>query len=244
MYDNYINKKSLNGKLWEDIYLNRLWTLCILKASKQNNCPIKLSEGQFITSKQELSKEFGRSRSPQSVWNYLKELEHLKLLKIDITRKYTTITINNFKDHVFEKEEIIVAMTNKPDRTSYILAYLLCEQILKWKQNFKLPTRSQFHKWAIIIDRIIRIDGKTHDLVEKVILFATNDEEDAAKQTDWPGWRYQILSANALRKHFEKLEISMCRKEKKNIGRISDTRVRKYRIPGMKFGGTHGQERT
>jgi hypothetical protein len=227
--NNFIKKQSLNGKLWKDIYLNRLWTLCLVRACEGN--------GQFRTSRQVLANDFGRSRSPQTVWNYLQELKNLGLIEIKINKNYTLVIIKNFKKHIYNTKEIAVAKSKKPDRKSYILAYMLCEQILKWKHNFTLPTKSQFHKWAEIIDKIIRIDKKTPELVEKVIMFATNDEEDSSRRNEWPGWRYQIMSATALRKHFEKIEVSMYRKERKNIGRLSDARVRKYRIPGIKFGG-------
>jgi len=78
------------------------------------------------------------------------------------------------------------------------LAQLLLEVIVERKPDFRRPTPA---RWAVEIDRMLRLDGRTPARIEAVIRWCQTDEF----------WQNNILSTFALRKHFDRLELEMAR---------------------------------
>lgn len=77
------------------------------------------------------------------------------------------------------------------------LATLLKELILKNDGRAKVPTNGNINKWAIDIDRLIRLDKRTYSEIESVIKFSQTNQF----------WKSNILSASALRNKFAKLNL-------------------------------------
>lgn len=90
---------------------------------------------------------------------------------------------------------------NKPDIYSFVkeefdLSELLLNLIIKRKKDFKKP---DLNKWAKIISRMVKIDKRDLQQIEKVIRWCQQDEF----------WQNNILSTEKLRKHFDTLEMRM-----------------------------------
>jgi hypothetical protein len=88
----------------------------------------------------------------------------------------------------------------------FLLSRLLFSEIQKRKPDFKKPNLS---KWAVHIDRMIRLDNRKPEKIREVILWC---QQDSGNGGDWKGWQDNILSAEKLRKQFDKLELAMNRK--------------------------------
>lgn len=80
----------------------------------------------------------------------------------------------------------------KENSEAYKLSSYLLQKIRANDPNFKQPN---LQKWAVTIDRLIRLDKRDPKLIKAVIDFATTDDF----------WKSNILSANKLRKQFTTL---------------------------------------
>mgnify|MGYP001051778981 CR=1 FL=1 len=76
------------------------------------------------------------------------------------------------------------------------LSELLLSLIVESKPDFRRP---DVQRWAVQIDRMIRLDGRTPERIEAVIRWCRRDSF----------WRRTILSTAELRKHFDHLELAM-----------------------------------
>lgn len=77
------------------------------------------------------------------------------------------------------------------------LSTLLFDLIKERKPDFKKP---DLQKWAVHIDRMIRLDKRKPDIITNVIEWA---------QADIDFWQNNILSTEKLRKQFDQLEMKM-----------------------------------
>lgn len=82
----------------------------------------------------------------------------------------------------------------EPDSKPYRCARKLLDEILKNKPDFKIPN---LQKWADTFRLMNERDGRTWKTIGDVIVFATQDDF----------WRVNILSADKLRKQFDRLEM-------------------------------------
>jgi len=71
------------------------------------------------------------------------------------------------------------------------------------RNGFKRPTVTK--EWLKVIDRMIRIDGRTSEQIQGAILWATQDDF----------WSMNIRSPQKLREHFDRLRQEAQRKQKK-----------------------------
>lgn len=83
-----------------------------------------------------------------------------------------------------------------PDSKPYRCAVKLQDEILKNKPDFKKP---DLQKWSDTFRLMNERDGRAWKTIGKVIIYATQDDF----------WRSNILSADKLRKQFERLEMQM-----------------------------------
>ena len=90
----------------------------------------------------------------------------------------------------------------EPDSKPYRCARKLLDEILKNKPDFKIPN---LQKWADIFRLMNERDGRTWKTIGDVIMFATQDEF----------WRVNILSADKLRKQFDRLEMEKDKQKQK-----------------------------
>jgi len=99
-----------------------------------------------------------------------------------------------------EKNKLFCPNSNSAE---FRLSELLQTLILSRKPDFKKPNLQQ---WAKGIDKMIRIDKRKPDVIEKVIIWCQADCGDGGK---WEGWQNNILSTIKLREKFDKLELAM-----------------------------------
>ena len=83
-----------------------------------------------------------------------------------------------------------------PDSKPYRCAVKLQDEILKNKPDFKKP---DLQKWSDTFRLMNKRDGRAWKTIGKVIIYATQDDF----------WRSNILSADKLRKQFDRLEMQM-----------------------------------
>lgn len=80
------------------------------------------------------------------------------------------------------------------DTSQFQLAELLLQKILEHLPGYKKP---DLQKWCKSMDAILRLDKRPPEEVKQVILFAQGD----------PFWQANILSADKLRKHYDRLNL-------------------------------------
>lgn len=89
-----------------------------------------------------------------------------------------------------------------PNSDEFRLSKLLLDLILQRKPDYKKPN---LQKWAVHIDRLIRLDKRTPEQIEAVIKWCQADSGDGT----WAGWQDNILSTAKLREKIDKLELAM-----------------------------------
>ncbi len=95
-----------------------------------------------------------------------------------------------------------VAKAPPPSAQALEISSFLSDKILEMKPDIKKPN---IKKWSLTIDRMIRIDKKDPEKIKEVIEWVLADEF----------WRINILSADKLRKQFDRLELQMDQKASK-----------------------------
>jgi hypothetical protein len=83
-----------------------------------------------------------------------------------------------------------------PTEVGLCLADLLKQRILQNNPNARL-NQAQVTKWAIEVDRMIRLDGRTEEEIRKRINWSQSD----------PFWHNNILSMSKLREQFDRLTL-------------------------------------
>ncbi|MHC4618587.1 MAG: hypothetical protein ACYTEQ_12645 [Planctomycetota bacterium] len=78
------------------------------------------------------------------------------------------------------------------------LSKLLLDLILERKANFRRP---DLQRWAVHVDRLIRVDKRTPEQIEAVIRWCQEDDF----------WQNNILSTEKLRKQLDRLELGMAK---------------------------------
>jgi len=112
-----------------------------------------------------------------------------------------------------DKERRIYA----PDSIELELSQLLLMKIKEHLPDYKSP---DLQKWAQIMDRMIRLDGREPDEVREVILYAQGD----------PFWCSNIMSVNSLRKYYDRLNLKRqhCLPAGNNLGTVPKLFKLKY----------------
>lgn len=98
-----------------------------------------------------------------------------------------------------------------PDSPSVQLSELLFSEIQKRKPDIKRP---DIQKWAVHIDRMIRIDKRSAKSIAAVIQWCQADDF----------WQNNILGTEKLRKQFDQLELKM---QKGNNGNSRNSKPRR-----------------
>ena len=97
-------------------------------------------------------------------------------------------------------EHIIEPIKERKYRNSpeaHALALLLKNEILKkYPNNLGANKKDCVERWAIDIDKMIRLDNRSVQAIRNAILWALNDDF----------WQRNIWSGANLRKHYDKLE--------------------------------------
>lgn len=90
-----------------------------------------------------------------------------------------------------------------PSAKALEISFFLLNKILEMKPDIRKP---RIEKWEKTIDRMIRLDKKDPGKIEEVIEWVFTDEF----------WSINILSADKLRKQFDRLELQMTQKALKD----------------------------
>jgi hypothetical protein len=138
-------------------------------------------------------------------WSYIGEcrstvgrLSGIKEIKRITTKDYTPKTSKNLTPTPKSNKE-----KYGPDSNEARLSGLLLNLILERKPNFthgQPNNRKQtIQRWAVHIDRLIRLNNRTPEQIEAVIRFCQQDDF----------WCNNILGGEKLRKQIDKLELKM-----------------------------------
>lgn len=103
-----------------------------------------------------------------------------------------------------EEEDLPLTLSDFPtDSQEYIIAKTLRNNILELRPQAKVPRYfKEMQKWASVIDKMLRIDNIPVNDMYKVLDYVKHNEF----------WSRNILSPSALRKHFDRLMITINQK--------------------------------
>jgi|ETNvirnome_6_100_1030635.scaffolds.fasta_scaffold06494_7 hypothetical protein len=117
----------------------------------------------------------------------------------------TTNDTHNISKVNISKSNLIQSNTKErysPNSNEIRLSELLFSLISERKPDYKKPN---IQNWAVHIDRMIRLDNRKVENIEKVIRWC----QTAIGSGKWKGWQNIILSTEKLREQFDKLEMAM-----------------------------------
>jgi len=157
---------------------------------------IPKSSFKFQTNDDKEFKDCWSLENLQPLWAYdnLVKGKKMGLQRGVTTQGATPIEIEKeieIKKEIKKKKDIY-----SPTSNEVRLSTLLLNLILDRKDNFKKP---DIQKWCVHIDRLLHIDNRTPQEIEKVIRWCQQDDF----------WCVNILSTEKLRKQIDKLEIKM-----------------------------------
>ena len=91
-----------------------------------------------------------------------------------------------------------------PESNQIRFASFLFSEIRRRKPDYKEPN---LQRWAVHIDRMIRLDKRKPETITRVIIWCQQDDF----------WQNNILSTDKLRKHFDRLELQMNKGQKETF---------------------------
>ena len=201
--------KANHKKAWVSIKIGR------------GETEVHLDPGQFIYGRKSAAKEL--KMKPSSVRNRIEKLKNIGNLDTQQDTHYTIITIKNWD--VYQKKEKKEDTKEDRQRTGkgqakdtdknvenvenvkkgktfcensieFSLSKLLLGLILLRNSNHKKP---DLQKWAVHIDRAIRLDGRTPDELKAAVEWCQSDSF----------WQNNILSTAKLREQYDQLFLKM-----------------------------------
>jgi hypothetical protein len=127
--------------------------------------------------------------------------------RTQIERKQNADRTQADTDNNAKHEKNVEKDRYSPNSNEFRLASLLLNLILERKPDFRKPS---LQKWAVHIDRMIRLDHRKSERIEAAIRWCQKDDF----------WQNNILSTEKLRKHFDRLELEMARNQKDGSHKI------------------------
>ena len=224
----------MHSPIWQDPYYLKVWMYCLMKASHKEHEQlvgsqmITLNPGEFVTGRQSLAEDLNKGMKPnqklsEKTWyRYIENLEKWKMLTIKKTNKYSVISIVKWNDYQESDQQLSnkspsvdqQLSTNKNvknvknDKKNNIrsklkfethhlkLAQLLFKEIRKNNESAKEPN---LEDWANTFRLMMERDKRAGKDIQNVIMFCQKHEF----------WSMNILSANKLRKQFDRLCMEM-----------------------------------
>lgn len=141
--------------------------------------------------------------------------ENQKVVSSTSGKQTTNALSANNRNALIENKKNACSNSNE-----FRLSNLLLNVILERKSDFKKPN---LKSWAAHIDRMIRLDNRKPEAIEKVIRWCQKD----------CFWKNNILSTESLRRHFDKLELQM---EQNKNGTSKQINQHSYSQQHSKFG--------
>jgi hypothetical protein len=220
-----VYRKLLDHEIFKskDDKLLKTFLYCLLRAGHKekevffNKQTVKLKAGQFITGREQASRDLGYS--PKTFDRKILDLQNGTNLTRYMTRRFSIISITNWKTYQGKAEEDdplhdpehdplngTNLTTNKKKRNkedifvknaiALSLASFLLEQIRRNKPDFQEPN---LKVWGKDFDLMIRRDKRGPDRIKEVVSWVQADSF----------WYKNILSPGKLRKQFDRLELEM-----------------------------------
>lgn len=185
---------------------------------------IELKPGQFIFGRKKAAKDLNLSE--QEIRTCIKFLKRAGNITVKSTNHYSLISVVKWNfyqnEHLDYNQQNNQHLTSSQPSLNHIKKYknnkiqknednkdifmessielrlssLLLSLIRKRKPDFKEPN---LQEWAREIDLMIRIDNRSPERIEQVIMWCQ----------EAPFWQNHILSTSKLREHFDKLEMIM-----------------------------------
>lgn len=192
------------------------------------NKRITLKKGQLITGRKKIAEQFSVSESKvQRILKKLEIEQQIEQQTCSANRLITILNWQSYQSSEQQNEQqvnnnrttseqqvntnnnVIMKQCNNEIKKSKSKTNVFDDQsfemkiveglILKIKsvnEKFKEPNRQ---KWALVIDRMIRIDKRTEQELIDILKFSTNDEF----------WRNIVLSTESLRRNYDKIYMQM-----------------------------------
>jgi len=174
-----------------------------------------LEPGQFVFGRLSAAKECGISES--MVFRCIKYLEKNETISVKSNNKFSVITVINWALYQSDDDDLNnkrttseqQANTNKNTKKGKNIKYTLLselpsdavdlaeylrDRILEWKPNALIP--KDLLKWAGVFRLMLQLDKRNPDEIAEVIKFATKDVFE----------RPNVLSADKVRKHFDRIQ--------------------------------------
>lgn len=222
-----LHRQILEWGWYRDVNTKSLFIHLLLKANHEAGKwqGLDIQRGQLVTGRKRLSEETGMSE--QEIRTSINKLKSTSEIAIISTNKYSIVTIVNYD--VFQIGSTINQPTKQPakhltsnqqsttnnnnnnenkkdtpaklkafseDSSEYKLSLLLENMIRQSDEGFK---KQDLQKWAVHIDRLIRLDNREDKQIHEVIVFAQSD----------PFWKTNILSTAKLRVKYTTLLMQM-----------------------------------
>jgi hypothetical protein len=218
-----VYRKLLDHEIFKskDAKLLKTFLYCLLRAGHKekevffNKQTVKLKAGQFITGREQASRDLGYS--PKTFDRKILDLQNGTNLTRYMTRRFSIISITNWQAYQGRPEEedplpdpepdplngtnMTTNKKNKEVKKYYVqgsieleLSNLLLEEIRRNKPDLKGP---DLQAWSRDFSLMIRRDGRDPDRIKKVISWVQADSF----------WYKNILSPSKLRKQFDRLEM-------------------------------------
>ena len=208
-----LHRKMERWEWYSDTNVVRLFLHLLLRANhkKKRWQGVDVMPGQLITGRKILSEKLNLSE--QQIRTAMSKLKDTQEITSKATSKYSIITICNWASYQIESKSDNQQYPNEqPTDNQQITTNKNAENVKKYsedspavklsslllelmKANNEKTKTPDIQKWAVHIDRLIRIDKCTADEIEKVIRWSQSDKF----------WKTNILSTEKLRKQFPQL---------------------------------------
>ncbi|WP_193065347.1 DNA replication protein DnaD [Oceanobacillus oncorhynchi] len=226
-----LHRKLLGSPIFQNEKLLKVFMYCLLKASHSDHQQVvgrqivPLKPGQFVFGRKKAAIELDLKES--TVRDYMNTLKSDNVITITPTNKFSVITVVNWEFYQDEKEDNRQQKDNKATterqqtntnknvkndkneknnkdirsklkfETHHLkLAELLFKKIKENNPNAKKPN---LESWADTFRKIMEIDKKSGKEIQDLILWSQQHHF----------WYKNILSADKLRKQFDRLQLEM-----------------------------------
>lgn len=239
---------KLHRKMMEKGYYGRstyvhLWIHLLLSANHKekefmwNGEMIIIKDGQLLIGREKLSKETGIPET--TIEDILKVFEKEGQIRQQKTTKFRVITILNWKKYQItdnratterqqsDTNKNVKNEENDKKRTFSAEVISLTHEFFSMiRLNDPKAKEPNFDSWMIEMDKLIRIDGRERDEIQRVFTFATTDSF----------WKSNILSTKKLREKFQQLKLKMENNESNSNG------SRRYHFDKTKYPTLNNEE--
>ncbi len=220
----FLSRSILDSKVFRNEKWLKAWIWCLLRANHKEislsvktgkgNTVINIKRGQFVYGRHSASRAL--EMPPSTIRNIIALLVRWQNLAIQADTHYSIITVLNYDTYqdintyrrtgkrTTKGQPKDTNNNDKNDNNIYSpnsdevrMSVLLFSLIEKRNPGHKKP---DLQKWALYVDRMIRLDNRKVDDIEDVIKWCQDDVDF---------WQNNILSTQKLREQFDQLKLKM-----------------------------------